>query len=370
MYTIILAEDDKTVRDSIYDLLSLEGYNCLVTCNGEEALNLIERKKADLIISDIMMPKLDGIGLFKILNKRGLLNNTPFIFLTAKNDYHSIRNGMNLGADDYLAKPFSSGELLEAVKTRIDKRVQVQTKFDELRNNIIKYIPHELKTPLISVMGYSSMLLEDCADKVDEETLMHIKSIYESGKRLNRTIDKFLVYAELRSVRSFDEIHLPEEDKRSLNQVVDDIIGNLSTTIKNGNKYVKDIDDITPKLNIKFIEILLTELIENAYKFSTNNSDVIISAYQNKVSAAIIVQNNGKAFKDEDKKNIGPFIQFNKETEQQQGNGLGLAIACRILELAGGKLKIDSTKNVTTVVVDLPIIHNNQPVEEGNVAET
>lgn len=121
MKKILLIEDNKDVRETTTEILELAGYHVVTAHNGKVGVELAQKEKPDLIICDIMMPELDGYGVLHILNKNTGTANIPFIFLTAKTEKTDIRKGMNLGADDYLTKPFNDTDLLNAIEARFQK---------------------------------------------------------------------------------------------------------------------------------------------------------------------------------------------------------------------------------------------------------
>lgn len=121
MKKILLIEDNPEVRDNTSEILSLANYQVLVAENGKVGVELAQREKPDLIICDIMMPELDGYGVLHILSKNEQTAAIPFIFLTARTEKTDIRKGMNLGADDYLTKPFDDTDLLNAIEARLRK---------------------------------------------------------------------------------------------------------------------------------------------------------------------------------------------------------------------------------------------------------
>jgi CRP-like cAMP-binding protein/CheY-like chemotaxis protein len=121
MKKILLIEDNAEVRENTSEILELASYNVLVAPNGKAGVELAQKESPDLIICDIMMPELDGYGVLHILNMKPETAGIPFIFLTAKTEKTDIRKGMNLGADDYLTKPFDDTDLLNAIEARLRK---------------------------------------------------------------------------------------------------------------------------------------------------------------------------------------------------------------------------------------------------------
>lgn len=126
MKKILLIEDNPEVRENTTEILGLAGYEVITAENGKIGVEHAQKSKPDLIICDIMMPELDGYGVLHILNKKPETSGVPFIFLTAKTEKTDIRKGMNLGADDYLTKPFDDTDLLNAVEARLRKSAMQQ----------------------------------------------------------------------------------------------------------------------------------------------------------------------------------------------------------------------------------------------------
>ena len=121
MKKILIIEDDKIIRENTVEILELAQYEVASAPNGKIGTALAKEIKPDLIVCDIMMPELDGYGVLYLLSKDPMTAAIPFIFLTAKAEKSEIRKGMELGADDYLTKPFEDTELLSAIQSRLKK---------------------------------------------------------------------------------------------------------------------------------------------------------------------------------------------------------------------------------------------------------
>ena len=121
MKKLLLIEDNKDMRENTQEILELANYHVSAARNGKEGIELAQKEKPDLIICDIMMPEMDGYGVLHLLSKNEETSNIPFIFLTAKAERSDFRKGMEMGADDYITKPFDDIELLNAVETRLKK---------------------------------------------------------------------------------------------------------------------------------------------------------------------------------------------------------------------------------------------------------
>lgn len=129
MKTILLIEDNQNIRENTAEILELANYKVITAENGKLGVEAALKHKPDLIICDIMMPVLDGYGVLHLLHKNPEVQNTPFIFLTAKTERSDMRKGMELGADDYLTKPFEGTELLNAIESRLKKSDLMKQEF-------------------------------------------------------------------------------------------------------------------------------------------------------------------------------------------------------------------------------------------------
>ncbi|HEY3406291.1 MAG TPA: response regulator [Ohtaekwangia sp.] len=140
MKKILLIEDNLEVRENTQEILTLANYAVVTAPNGKIGVDLAQRERPDLIICDIMMPELDGYGVLHILNKKPDTAGIPFIFLTAKTEKTDIRKGMNLGADDYLTKPFDDTDLLNAIEARLQKTSMYKKMYESTASGLDNFI--------------------------------------------------------------------------------------------------------------------------------------------------------------------------------------------------------------------------------------
>jgi len=140
MKTILLIEDNDAIRENTAEILELTGYTVHTAENGKVGVEKALQTKPDLVICDIMMPVLDGYGVLHIFNKNPNLAGVPFIFLTAKTERTDFRKGMELGADDYLTKPFEESELLSAIEGRLNRFQHLKADYDVHQNGLNQFL--------------------------------------------------------------------------------------------------------------------------------------------------------------------------------------------------------------------------------------
>jgi CRP-like cAMP-binding protein/CheY-like chemotaxis protein len=139
MKKILIIEDNLEVRENLQEILEISGYQVSAAEDGTVGVEIAVSERPDLILCDVMMPKLDGFGVLNILSKRADTSDIPFVFLTAKTEKEDFRRGMNLGADDYVTKPFYKDELLAVVETRLKKSERLK-KFNRTDEGLTSFI--------------------------------------------------------------------------------------------------------------------------------------------------------------------------------------------------------------------------------------
>lgn len=197
MKRLLVIEDDENILANVKYLLSANGYEIITANNGSEGYKLAKKNIPDLIISDIMMPGIDGYELKKKLDSNNRTSSIPFIFLTAKADMQDLRMGMNLGADDYLVKPFKTKDLLEAVEIRLKKAV------------VVERTPEKIESP--DKFKYEDRIFVDLKDKQMFIKISEIKSIQAEGAYTTVTLIDDKKYLIRKLLKEWEEV-LPSEN--------------------------------------------------------------------------------------------------------------------------------------------------------------
>jgi two-component system, sensor histidine kinase and response regulator len=190
---ILLIEDEDELRFNLEEILEYNGYEFFSASNGIEGLNFLNSVPLDLIISDIMMPIMDGYQLLKIVRANPLWANLPFLFLSAKVRQAETRKGMELGAEDYLCKPIKQTVLLEAIQAALKKKRQREKLILQMGKEAVKWERnvkyHELRTPLTGIMNIIDYMKIN--PEIDEKQIFFLLGkMEEAGKRLNNSLLK------------------------------------------------------------------------------------------------------------------------------------------------------------------------------------
>ena len=188
MKSILVIDDNADIRENTAEILGLAGYQTSTAENGKKGVDLAMKSKPDLIVCDIMMPELDGYGVLHLLRKNADTQFIPFIFLTAKTERSDMRKGMEMGADDYITKPFEDIELLNAIELRLKKSEVFTQPYGMNQPGISKFLKDVKNAGLISQL----------AEQYSIEIYSKKQNLYQEGKR-----PKFLYYLVKGKVKVF-----------------------------------------------------------------------------------------------------------------------------------------------------------------------
>ncbi len=360
MTKILVIEDDKPLLDDVMTILRFEGYEVLGAPDGGEGVRLAREHLPDLIISDIMMPVLDGYGVLLALQADPATSKIPFIFLTAKAAIDQVRLGMHLGADDYLPKPFTNEDLLRTVQARLARGAQVRAQLEQrlahLRESVALALPHELRTPLTSMIGFAELMLVDSQTLQPVEVVDMSDAILKAGMRLRRQLENFLLYAQVelhRHNRSLETMPV------SVLEYPDEIIQEVAQQQTAAHNRTADLMlTVVPAIvNVAgaMLRKIVAELVDNACKFSNAGTPIEVQAEAGE-HYVLRVRDQGCGMSAEQIHQVSAYVQFERRLREQQGVGLGLALTRELVRLFGGALEIDSQPGQgTTVTVQLPL---------------
>lgn len=192
MNTILIIEDQPDMRENIVTILEMEGHTVLEAGNGRDGLAKAREEKPDLILCDVMMPKMDGHEVLQLLREDSSIAGTPFIFLTARGEKSDFREGMNLGADDYLTKPVSADELLGTIAARLEREQKRKNGFSpdfssaEPLEEQLGLTPREAEVLLWLAQGKSNPEIASIVGSAENTVRVHLSHIFEKLGADNR----------------------------------------------------------------------------------------------------------------------------------------------------------------------------------------
>lgn len=376
MTKILVIEDDEHIRDEVMDWLTFEGYVVVGAANGRSGLDAALREAPDLILCDIAMPEMDGHDVLIAIRANPTLNDVPFLFLTAAADRAARRQGMDEGADDYLTKPFTHAEVLNAIqarlgkKARLDQQIQSQIEvlsqaFHEeqqkrlLKSRLVAMAAHDFRNVLSSILWSSEILMDEDNLLSPERKQRQFDRIRGSVHVLLQMLDDMLMVAEMDSgfvryapqpldVTEFVETLV--EEFRLIDQGVHRII--LSNALVGPYEF-----------DAKLLRQILANLISNAIKYSPPHTEILLQLTEVEGKVELAVRDQGIGIPAEDMPHL--FEPFHRAGNalQVKGTGLGLAIVKECVTRHHGEIEVASVEGVgTTFTVRLPCLQTASEV--------
>ncbi len=356
MKKILVIEDTDNVRDNICEILETENYEVHSAENGRLGLELAIHIQPDLVLCDIMMPEMDGYETLKEMRKNVATSTVPFIFLTAKNTRQDQRLGMELGADDYIPKPFTMEELLGAVSMRLKRAEEFITKSEaklhELTKNMGTPITEVINEPLKAIVGFSRMLMTEYSNMEKFEMAEFNQLIYKAGMKLNSIVSKSFLFYQLEAL-ALDSEKLDVKKKeicQHIKGLTENRINEITSEFKRNNNVIVNIEDANLQLPCDYFQSVISEIVENAYLYSPRRTTVRIIGGIDGDQYVFTVRDEGLGMTQDQISKIGAYQKFQNDLEGKAGVGLGLINSKRVVELFGGSFLIKSSLGMETTV--------------------
>jgi signal transduction histidine kinase len=391
-YTVLLADDNADMREYVERLLS-HRFVVVTAIDGEDAFAKASEYKPDLVLSDVMMPLLDGVGLLKKVRASQALKNIPVIFLSARAGEEAKVEGLEHGVDDYLVKPFSAKELLARVeanikiaRSRITAEQQLRELADSLEDEVKKQTnelrelnlslqqsnedlqqfahvaSHDLKEPVRKIRTYGNRLLEEHGGVLPAAARSFLDKIHQATERMVAMIEGVLTYSTLNGGEQ--TIGLID-----LNDTIRNIEVDLEMTIAERKALVKK--DALPSIEGAAVLIyqLFYNLLNNALKFVRPGVSPVITITSEtfrrdgKEMVTITVADNGIGFEQEHARKIfDTFARLNSK-DRFEGTGLGLALCKKIAERHGGSINAEGVMDAgAAFIIQLPVRQTRESI--------
>lgn len=365
--TILVVEDDVNLLEGIRNVLELEDYCVYTATDGLEALDVLRKLPTppDLIVSDIMMPHLDGIELLQKVRQVDQWVSIPFVYLTARGEKRDIQRGKQLGVDDYVIKPYEPADLLITVQSRLERyrtlRALHTGRMYELKERILTILNHEFRTPLTMVVAYSDIIQEYYTDQVaDDELVTFLKGVGTGADRLRHLIENFILLVELETGEALNVYNLLKKPVAAagLQALLQQTCAEMSRRFPDTACQI-DMPDTLPVIvaHDAYLRQMLHQLTDNACKFSPYGAPVRVAVTAGAHELCIAVQDQGRGIHPDELAHIWEsFYQIDRETYEDQGAGCGLAIARGLAELHGGRITVDSAPSKGSIfTIHLPV---------------
>lgn len=337
---ILIIEDEEAIRETLGELLEINGYTVLAAEDGPAGLKRFA-EGPDLVLCDIGLPGMDGYQVLEALRQQPGGAEVPFIFLTARAERENQRRGMALGADDYITKPFTERDIVDAIEARVRRqrpwRERLQELLHEQRREVGANWSHELLTPLTGVMG-GLELIESEADSIQPADLKEALSLIRASAERQETLSrKLILHYELERLKSSP----PAKPPSCPAKVAETAALRAAALAKRPSDLTVVVEHAHLPLAEPHLATAVAEVVGNALRFTAPGQAVTLAGRRADGRYRIEITDNGPGLTPEQCAAIGPFVQFGRNYREQQGLGLGLAIAQSAAQVAGGRFHVE-----------------------------
>ena len=345
--TVLIVDDEHANQFLLEGLLTANGYETLIASSGEESLQVLSEKNPDLILLDIMMPKMTGIEVLEHIVQSELYRDIPVIMVSAKTATADISQALSLGAIDYIKKPFDEIELLARVKVGIRLK-QNEDRLREMilqRENLVGTIAHDLRSPFSAIHGLAEILLGD--ESINQDQKESLALILESVGYSQNYFNKLLDWTRL------DQHNIPNLITRIL-QVFEKKAEDKKIELRN-----EIAENIMIDLDNTYFRQAIANLISNAIKFTPDGGRVVCNCTSESNIIVLGITDNGIGMPD----SITPenlfdttIVRSRPGTRGEKGTGLGLGICRKIMEAHDFTMTFSSEPGKgTSFLITMPV---------------
>ncbi len=353
---ILIVDDVPKNIQVVASILKEEGFQMAFAQSGRSALEQARAAGFDLILLDIMMPEMDGFEVCRQLKDDDALKDIPVIFLSAKTDSDSTVRGLQMGAVDYVSKPFNSAELLARVRTHLELK-HARERLQEMnaaKNKFFSIIAHDLRNPVGALRNMAELLMEKFDTADEEKKRSWVVMLHESTERLCSLLENLLQWSRVQTGRmpcrpeslpvaalvasALSLARIPADQKKV----------RLSADALSASSVLAD------KI---MAETVVRNLLSNAVKFTPEGGSVQVATRDNGTRVEIAVSDTGVGIGPEDCKKIFRIDSQHTTpgTAGERGTGLGLVLCREFVEQNGGTIRVESKEGTgSTFYVSLP----------------
>lgn len=353
MEKILIVEDDKFSREILEEELSDQNFEVLMAVDGKQALEFIEENEIDLILLDIMMPKISGLDVLKKIREQHSILDLPVIMVTAKDQSEDIIKALGMKANDYMIKPIDFPVLLSRIQTHLTLR-----RLSKQKDEFLRIASHDLKNPLSIIFGMARVLKEMTQGEVIQIGLARefSQKIMDASEQMESIISDYLDFQALED----GEFQL-EIKRIDLNLIAKHFLEPYKILADSKEiELILDYENHLPEVLADFSRLgqIMGNLVSNAIKFSPHKSEIKIRTGKKNKQIFFEVEDSGPGFSKEDMKMV--FSKYarlsNKPTGGEGGSGLGLAICKLLIDKQNGKIGLkNNPKKGSTFWITLPL---------------
>jgi two-component system sensor histidine kinase/response regulator len=354
---VLVVDDVMQNLQVVGTMLRNEGYDVLPAASGAQALERVRVRTPDLILLDLMMPEMDGLEVCQRLKADPSTRRIPVIFLTASNEMEHLVKGFEVGAVDYVTKPFNGAELLARVRTHLElKHARERLReMNEEKNEFMGIVAHDLRNPLGAIQGYSEMILEE-PDLPREELESCVSRIRDTARRMSDMVRNLLDTNRIE--RGDMQVSLTAVDLGPLAKKLTESYHPRAAAKQQNLCLQQDDGPLIALADPNQVIQVLENLISNAVKYSPHGKEILVRVGRADGMVRCEVTDQGPGLSAEDQKKLfGKFARLSaKPTGGEHATGLGLSIVKRMVEAMNGRVWCESEPGRgATFIVALPL---------------
>jgi two-component system sensor histidine kinase/response regulator len=358
--SVLIVDDVPKNIQLLGSILKEESYELEFATSGKEALEWLDSKQFDLVLLDIMMPEMDGFEVCRRIKENPATREVSVIFLTAKADFQSIIQGFEVGAVDYITKPYNRRELLIRVKTHLTmqqqrKQLELSTAFEK---KIFSIIGHDLRSPMGNIRTYIDAFLQ-ASNNLDESMLALLKDLYLLSDNAFNLLENLLNWAKS---QSGGIVCRPQTENAAflIKNVL--LLFSLQAESKSIHLEFKGDDQVNGFFDAELISVVVRNLVSNSLKFTPHGGSVTIHTYtqteNNHEKLIIRVTDTGMGMSPDVIDNLmNKNIHFTTYgTDNEKGSGLGFQLCKEFVALNSGRIWIESIPDTgSSFFISLPV---------------
>lgn len=362
LYTILIVDDILENLSFLSEFLDSLNYSVTFAKNGEEAIQSVNKNKPDLILLDLRMPVMSGLQFLKIFKKDPNYQNIPIIVLTASKEETDLIKAFELGANDYVTKPFKTNELLIRVKHQLiiyqqgkdikEKNLELELANQKLEN-FNRMVCHDIMNPLTNIKGFNYILQEELTNKLTPQQQEFFTCIDLGVNQILEIIESLIILSQVK------KLDLSTLYPLNISDMVTEILSAIKTQNRDRQSEFIIQKDIVVNGQKQLLQIGLENILNNSWKYSSKKEKTIIQfgtmtkddLIKNQVDIPLdisenldeeqtiyFIQDNGAGFNQKHVDQMFEVFQRLHTTDEFPGTGIGLAIVERVITCLGGKI--------------------------------
>jgi two-component system sensor histidine kinase/response regulator len=361
---ILVVDDVMQNLQVVGTMLRNEGYDVMPAASGPQALERMRVRTPDLILLDLMMPEIDGLEVCRRLKADPETQQIPIIFLTASNEMEHLVKGFEVGAVDYVTKPFNGAELLARVRTHLELKLARERlrEMNDEKNEFMGIVAHDLRNPLGAIQGYSEMIIDD-REMSRAEIDACVSRILETARRMSDMVRNLLDTNRIE--RGDMKVSLTAVDLGPLAKKLTESYHPRAAAKQQNLCLQQDTGPLVALADPNQIIQVLENLISNAVKYSPHGKEILVRVGRADGMVRCEVTDQGPGLSAEDQKKLfGKFARLSaKPTGGEHATGLGLSIVKRMVEAMNGRVWCESEPgHGATFIVALPLAIQTPPL--------